>query len=111
MCEFQYKVLSCTKVKDPKFYLYSLNQYNLDDNVSQTGERIYKIHEEVKEKIENLIHEKNIFYPKKIKSALKKLDIIEQTLPTLEQLQNYIKDRDPSGNCEERAIRITCVFL
>ena len=43
LCEFQYKILNCTKSKEPKFHLYCLNQHNLDEDDNHAEERIYNI--------------------------------------------------------------------
>ena len=93
LCKFQYKVLTCLK-SESKIKVYSLNEHNLTEQTKPTNHKSYKICYSVKEKIEEIIFEKNIYYPKKIEEALKQYDDLLDTLrPTLEQIQNYIKYR------------------
>ena len=68
-CLFQYRLLECTDVsKNERSHLASLNEHLNEE--APLGKKAYGISPKTKENIENLIEEKNMFHPYKLKSAL-----------------------------------------
>ena len=75
-----------------RFHLYTCGEHNVssDERMSRHG-----IHPIIKEKMEILMKENNIFYPLSLRSALLNSGDhnIEQLMPNLDQIQNWVKYR------------------
>ena len=99
-CEVRYKILSCEN-KNQVYHIYQLNEHaevDAQENIA-TKKKVRGITNYVKDLINVLIYDKDVSMPKKIHVKLNSKKYIEKRkvedkvydVPTLQQIQNYIK--------------------
>jgi hypothetical protein len=91
-CEFKYKVLHCSKQHEK----YRIYEHGVHAGVPDTDEKKRGIKNYVKDMIKECIYEKDISLPAKIQIKLRgkkfKCKFNEEVdIPSLEQIQNYVK--------------------
>ena len=90
LCNVRYKINKCENKEI--YHLYQLNEH--EENIKPVGKK-HGIQNKIKDYINDLITEKNISMPKKIQIKLSgkkyKEKIEKDELPSLEQIQNYVK--------------------
>ena len=88
-CIFKYKILKCCRTG--KIKLYSLNSHNILRRAKT--DKHHGLTSVLKEIVEKLLFEQNVKRPKKIMIELTSMEIQADSMPTVEQIINYLRYR------------------
>ena len=88
-CIFKYKILKCCRTG--KIELYSLNSHNILQRAKT--DKHHGLTSVLKEIVEKLLFEQNVKRPKKIMIELSSMEVQADSMPTVEQIINYLRYR------------------